>query len=589
MASRRIFDLIFKTRGLDTAKSQTDQLDSSFNNLASTAKTIAVGFVSMQTAMKAVEMAKMAAQTDNVRKSFGNLAKEPDKMLKAMKKATAGTISEMELMQKFNEAALLGLPLDRFDEMLEIARGAAQATGQSMDFMLQSVVVALGRQSKLMLDNLGIMIDTEKANEKYAESLNKTVSQLTDQEKKQAFVNEALALGQNNLQKIGGVSASAVDSFAALNASFEDLQVSLGKELLPILIPIVENLTEMVKNLDVEKVKSYAQGLAILTTGFLTYKTAVIASTGATKLFRSALIRSGLGALVVGLGEAIHMYSEYKEETEDATDKQIPFRDIVKSHVAEQNKLNVEFKNYKTIIDEIGDVEIFTEEDVIAMSGFNTEFATFGERFSEYSTQQMITLANEKEQEELRNKFIELYPEEAKKLGLLTNKQKENANQLQQTINLSNTLATSLSAAFDPNQSAGEAFQGFIINVITALQGVILASKAVSEALTTTFIPGLGVGGALVALAGLEAAKAGVRSVRFAQFGMDEMVSQPTLIMAGEAGPERVQVTPASRPGATQGNGSGMTINFNGPVTNKEFIRDTVLPEIQRVQDLGLA
>ena len=167
MASRRIFDLIFKTRGLDTAKSQTDQLDSSFNNLASTAKTIAVGFVSMQTAMKAVEMAKMAAQTDNVRKSFGNLAKEPDKMLKAMKKATAGTISEMELMQKFNEAALLGLPLDRFDEMLEIARGAAQATGQSMDFMLQSVVVALGRQSKLMLDNLGIMIDTEKANEIY--------------------------------------------------------------------------------------------------------------------------------------------------------------------------------------------------------------------------------------------------------------------------------------------------------------------------------------------------------------------------------------------------------------------------------------
>ena len=32
-----------------------------------------------------------------------------------------------------------------------------------------------------------------------------------------------------------------------------------------------------------------------------------------------------------------------------------------------------------------------------------------------------------------------------------------------------------------------------------------------------------------------------------------------------------------------------MTINFNGPVTNKEFIRDTVIPEIQRVQNLGLA
>ena len=169
--SRRIFDLIFRTKGLDEAKGKTDQLDNSFDKLASTAKTVAISFVSLQTGMKAVEMAKMAAQSETVRKSFNNLAKEPDKMLQAMKKATAGTISEMELMQKFNEAALLGLPLDRFDEMLEIARGAAQATGQSMDFMLQSVVVALGRQSKLMLDNLGILIDTESANNTYAQSL----------------------------------------------------------------------------------------------------------------------------------------------------------------------------------------------------------------------------------------------------------------------------------------------------------------------------------------------------------------------------------------------------------------------------------
>ena len=67
------------------------------------------------------------------------------------------------------------------------------------------------------------------------------------------------------------------------------------------------------------------------------------------------------------------------------------------------------------------------------------------------------------------------------------------------------------------------------------------------------------------------------------------MVSKPTLILAGEAGPERVQVTPATRPGANQGGGGGLTLNFNGPVTSKEFIRDTVIPEIRKVQDMGLA
>ena len=67
---------------------------------------------------------------------------------------------------------------------------------------------------------------------------------------------------------------------------------------------------------------------------------------------------------------------------------------------------------------------------------------------------------------------------------------------------------------------------------------------------------------------------------------MDEVVSKPTLIMAGEAGPERVQVTPRGRSSSSQG---GLTVNFNGPVTNKDFVRDTVIPEIQRVQKLGLA
>ena len=78
-----------------------------------------------------------------------------------------------------------------------------------------------------------------------------------------------------------------------------------------------------------------------------------------------------------------------------------------------------------------------------------------------------------------------------------------------------------------------------------------------------------------------------VRKLKFAQYGMDEMVSKPTLIMAGEAGPERVQVTPADRPASQQTN--GLTINFLGPVTNREFVRDEIIPEINRVQKLGLA
>lgn len=78
-----------------------------------------------------------------------------------------------------------------------------------------------------------------------------------------------------------------------------------------------------------------------------------------------------------------------------------------------------------------------------------------------------------------------------------------------------------------------------------------------------------------------------VKKLSIAQFGMDEVVSSPTLVLAGEAGPERIQVTPSGRAGS--GGGSGITVNFLGPVTSRDFVRDTIIPEFSRVTKLGLA
>ena len=192
-------------------------------------------------------------------------------------------------------------------------------------------------------------------------------------------------------------------------------------------------------------------------------------------------------------------------------------------------------------------------------------------------------------QEDAENLFV--FQGELEQAGIKaeesSQKIKGSSAAIAEQINLSNALASSLQTAFDPDLGAGEAFKGFILQLMSALQGVILSSKAVSEALTFTFVPGIGIGAAVAALAALEAAKAGVRSIKFAQYGMDEMVSQPTLIVAGEAGPERVQVTPSERPAAQQQ--GPLTINFNGPVTSSEFVRDTIIPEIEKVQRLGLA
>src|SRR4030095_16397606 len=48
------------------------------------------------------------------------------------------------------------------------------------------------------------------------------------------------------------------------------------------------------------------------------------------------------------------------------------------------------------------------------------------------------------------------------------------------------------------------------------------------------------------------------------QHGYNGMITQPTLFLAGEAGPEHVKVTPQSGKAVQGGNAGGVTVNFNG-------------------------
>ena len=157
-------------------------------------------------------------------------------------------------------------------------------------------------------------------------------------------------------------------------------------------------------------------------------------------------------------------------------------------------------------------------------------------------------------------------------------------------IQLAGALSSALQTTFDPDLGAGEAFKGFVLQLMSAMQGVILASKVVSEALTFTFTGPLGVGAAVAALIGLEAAKAGVRSLEFAETGFDGIVNSPTMFMTGEGNKaERVSVTPLQGPNINGPQG-GITLNIQGNmIGNESFVRDVLIPEISNAKRMNLA
>ncbi len=239
------------TKGAKRAEKQLKGVDKATKAMVGSAAKLAIGFISIAAAVKGLQFAfasaKLAAQAQNVERAFGKLAEQAgtnaDIMIKKMREATAETISDFQLMQQFNTAAMLGLPLDQFDKMIEIARGAAQAMGTSMQFMLQSIVTGIGRQSKLMLDNLGILISAESANKKYALAMGIVGRQLTDIERKQAFANEAVRVGLKNLEAAGGIVESNADAYERAVAGLENLKIAFGKLVNPATVFLLNNFT----------------------------------------------------------------------------------------------------------------------------------------------------------------------------------------------------------------------------------------------------------------------------------------------------------------------------------------------------------
>jgi len=92
--------------------------------------------------------------------------------------------------------------------------------------------------------------------------------------------------------------------------------------------------------------------------------------------------------------------------------------------------------------------------------------------------------------------------------------------------------------------------------------------------------------------AGAGAKAASIYDANLSKFatGGDFVTSGPQMIMVGDnaGGRERVQVTPLSSPNIN-GPQEGISINFNAPVTNDEYVRDFIIPEIKKATRMNLA
>ncbi len=197
-----------------------------------------------------LELSRLAAASQTVGASFEAMASKagaaPAQLLASLKQASAGTISEYNLMLAANKAMLLGVA-DSADEMgalMAVAQSRGRAMGLSVTQAFNDLVTGLGRVSPLILDNLGITVDLERVNSEYAASIGKTASALTEQERKQALVNKVMEeAGTVDLSNVEGMASS----FERAQASIADMKVALGELFGPAVAAVAETIARAVQ------------------------------------------------------------------------------------------------------------------------------------------------------------------------------------------------------------------------------------------------------------------------------------------------------------------------------------------------------
>lgn len=162
------------------------------------------------------ESVELGATMEGVRGAFERFA-SPDTM-NLLRDAVSGTVDDLKLMQMAVRAKNFKIPMDVLAKGLQFATKRAVETGESVDYLVESFVIGLGRESVKILDNLGISTLEIQRKTKELGDMTTAVGAIMDEEFAKAgerIVTTSMKVDQQR-------------------ASITNLKTEIGEKLLPV-------------------------------------------------------------------------------------------------------------------------------------------------------------------------------------------------------------------------------------------------------------------------------------------------------------------------------------------------------------------
>ena len=263
-----------------------------------------------------IDLTKEFAKTEGVANGFDSLSRSiggSADSLDKLKASTNNTVSNFELMKEANNAVMLGVVKsdDEMAQLFDTAQRLGQALGVDTVDSIQSLVTGMGRQSKRMLDNLGIIVKSQDAYDRYADKLDLSASSLTDAQKKEAFNQEVLRISKQMVDELGDEYISTQQKIEAMEASAANMRVELGQALEPAVRALANSVIFLSENLDSERMRAYGTAVLAVATTYVIFSGAVMAAGKATIAF----IKANKVMLLVMLAAvaAVELLSRYTD------------------------------------------------------------------------------------------------------------------------------------------------------------------------------------------------------------------------------------------------------------------------------------
>jgi ribosomal protein L29 len=201
----------------DTEKQVETSGSKMSNTFKNVGKAIAGAFAIREIVQFGQEAIRLAATMEGVEAAFNRLG-NPN-LLNELRKATKGTVSDLQLMQNAVKANNFQIPLDQLGKMFSFAAMRARETGESVDYLVESITLGIARKSIPILDNLGISSIQIQEEFKKTGDFAKAVGNIIDE----------------SMGNAGETVETTAERMERFSASFQNFKANIGADLLPLM------------------------------------------------------------------------------------------------------------------------------------------------------------------------------------------------------------------------------------------------------------------------------------------------------------------------------------------------------------------